>query len=212
MRFATSTWRGHWNTWLDVQALAPNLAGARNGIAKIRQRQADIARDSARLRDGAGRRPPGIGAGGGRSLEQTRRPGIAELQAALSEVARGLRRAESLAARARNLERTDPPAARDLYRQSLAIAADLPDALTGLKRTPPDPPTALGRPGLRRSHPTLLDAPCSRWPGLAHLRRRSQGGRSASASGGWHPDRRGQYLRIRRHARDARATPWATPS
>ena len=44
---------------------------------------------------------------------------------------------------ARNLERTDPPAARSLYRQSLAIAADLPEAIAGLNRTPPDPPTAL---------------------------------------------------------------------
>ena len=58
-------------------------------------------------------------------------------------MARALRRAESLAARARNVERTDPAAARDLYRQSLAIAADLAEALAGLKRTPPDPPTAL---------------------------------------------------------------------
>ncbi len=61
----------------------------------------------------------------------------------MSELARGLRRAELLAARARNLERSDPAAARDLYRQSLAIAADLPEAVAGLKRTPPDPPTAL---------------------------------------------------------------------
>ncbi len=44
---------------------------------------------------------------------------------------------------ARKQERIDPPAARSLYRQSLAIAADLPDAVAGLGRTPPDPPTAL---------------------------------------------------------------------
>ena len=38
--------------------------------------------------------------------------------------------------------RTDSAAARALYRQSLAIAADLPEALAGLKRTPPDTPTS----------------------------------------------------------------------
>jgi hypothetical protein len=126
-----------------VQAFAPNLPGARNGFAKVHQRQADIARvqlayETARA---GGRLVSARGA-----IEAWSKlvdPESLELQAAMSEVARGLRRAESLAARARNLERTDPTTARDLYRQSLAIAADLPDALTGLKRTPPDPPTAL---------------------------------------------------------------------
>ena len=112
-----------------VQAFAPNLAGARNGIAKVRQRQADIARvqlayETARA---GGRLVSARGAV--EAWSKLVDPESPELQAAMSEVARGLRRAESLAARARNLERTDPPAARDLYRQSLAIAADLPDAL-----------------------------------------------------------------------------------
>jgi hypothetical protein len=126
-----------------VQALAPNLPGARNGMTKVRQRHVDIERvqlayETAR----AGGRLVSARA----AVEAWSRlvdPNSPELQAAKSEVARGLRRAESLAARARNMERTDPAAARDLYRQSLAIAADLADALTGLKRTPPDPPTAL---------------------------------------------------------------------
>jgi len=126
-----------------VQAFAPNLAGAKNGIAKIRQRQADIARvqlayETARA---GGRLVSARGAV--EAWSKLVDPESLELQAALSEVERLLRRAESLAARARNLERTDPAAARDLYRQSLAIAADLPDSLTGLKRTPPDPPAAL---------------------------------------------------------------------
>ena len=126
-----------------LQVLAPNLAGARNGLTKVRQRQADIARiqlayETARA---GGRLVSARGA-----VEAWSRlvdPESPELQTAISEVARGLRRAESLAARARNLERTDPPTGRDLYRQALAIAADLANALTGLKRTPPDPPTAL---------------------------------------------------------------------
>ena len=127
-----------------VQVFAPNLPGARNGIAKIQQRQADIARvqlayETARA---GGRLVSARGAA--EAWSKLVDPESLELQAAMSDVARGLRRAESLAARARNLERTDPAAARDLYRQSLAIAADLPDALTGLSRTPPDAPSELG--------------------------------------------------------------------
>ena len=70
-------------------------------------------------------------------------PASPEVQAAWKDVAVGLRQAEELAARAARLERTDPPAARELYRKSLEIAADLPDAVAGLGRCPPDAPTAL---------------------------------------------------------------------
>ena len=70
-------------------------------------------------------------------------PTSPDLQAAWSELSKGLLRAEALAAKARKLERTDSAAARALYRQSLAIAADLPEAVAGLKRTPPDTPTSL---------------------------------------------------------------------
>jgi hypothetical protein len=126
-----------------VQELAPNLPGARNGIAKIQQRQADIARvkltyETAR----AGGRLFAARA----AIESWSRlvdPASADLQAAWSGIARNLEEAERLAGRARRLERIDPPAARELYRQSLAIAADLPEAQTGLNRTPPDPPAAL---------------------------------------------------------------------
>jgi hypothetical protein len=56
---------------------------------------------------------------------------------------RRLRDAHALAARARSRERSDPRVARELYRKSLAIAADLPSALAGLSRCPPDPPSDL---------------------------------------------------------------------
>jgi hypothetical protein len=126
-----------------VQEFAPNLAGARNGIARIRERQADIARvqltyETAR----AGGRLVSARAAA-EAWSRLVDPSSPELQSVMSELARGLRRAELLATRARNLERTDPAAARDLYRQSLAIAADLPEAIAGLRRAPPDPPTVL---------------------------------------------------------------------
>ncbi len=70
-------------------------------------------------------------------------PSDPELEAAWNEVARGLRDAQALLARARDREPTDPAAARLLYRQALALAADLPEARSGLLRCPPDPPSCL---------------------------------------------------------------------
>jgi len=70
-------------------------------------------------------------------------PSLPEVRDAWKEVTSALLQAEELAARARRLERVDPPAARSLYRKSLDIAADLPDALAGLTRCPPDAPTGL---------------------------------------------------------------------
>jgi hypothetical protein len=126
-----------------VLEFAPNLTAARNGVAKIRQRQAAIRRVQLAYetaREG-GRLISARAAveAWGRLVD----PASADLQEAWTDLAQQLRRAEALAARARNLERSDPPAARALYRQSLSIAADLPEALTGVKRTPPDPPGAL---------------------------------------------------------------------
>ncbi len=126
-----------------VLELVPNLPGARKGINRVRQRQADIAR--VRLTYETAR-------AGGRLFAARAAletwcglvdPASADVQAARADLSKSLGQAESLAATARNLERSDPPAARSLYRQSLAIAADLPEAIAGLKRTPPDPPTAL---------------------------------------------------------------------
>ncbi len=126
-----------------VQEFAPNLGGARNGVAKIKQRQADIAR--VQLAYQAARSGGRLASARG-VIEAWSRlvdPASPDLQAAWSDLSKDLLRAEALAARARNLERTNSSAARDLYRQSLAIAADLPEALAGLKRTPPEAPTAL---------------------------------------------------------------------
>jgi hypothetical protein len=126
-----------------VQELAPNLPGARNGVSRVRQRQAEIARvKSAYETARAGGRLIAARA----ALETWSRlvdPGSADLQAARSDLTAQLIRALALAAKARGLERSDQTAARALYRQSLSIAGDLPEALAGLSRTPPDPPSAL---------------------------------------------------------------------
>jgi hypothetical protein len=126
-----------------VQEIAPKLAGARNGINRIRERQAAIARlklayETARAGEKLSAARAALEAWG-RLVD----PSSAELRTARSELMRHLSRAEALAAKARGLERSDPPAARALYRQSLSIASDLPEALAGLNRTPPDAPGAL---------------------------------------------------------------------
>ena len=126
-----------------VQEFAPNLPGARNGVAKIRQRQAEIARVQLAYQTAWS---GGRLAAARSAIEVWSRlvdPASPDLQGAWSELSKGLLRAEALAAKARKLERTDAAAAREIYRQSLAIAADLPEAVAGLKRTPPDTPTAL---------------------------------------------------------------------
>jgi hypothetical protein len=126
-----------------VQEFAPNLPGVRNGMAKIRKRQADIAAVQLAYRTArAGARLVSARA----AVEAWSRlvdPTSPDLQAAWSELSTELLRAEALAAKARNVERTDAAAARTLYRQSLAIAADLPEAVAGLRVTPPDTPTSL---------------------------------------------------------------------
>ncbi|WP_165229130.1 hypothetical protein [Aquisphaera insulae] len=127
----------------QVQRYAPNHPGARNGLEKIRERQAAIeqVRMACELAL-AGRRL----AAARRAADAWRRlddPANPEIRQAWKAIGEGLRQAESLAARGRALERVDPSAARALYRRSLEVAADLPEALAGLQRCPPDGPTGL---------------------------------------------------------------------
>jgi hypothetical protein len=126
-----------------VQEAIPNHVGARKGIDRVRHRQAEIAQARASWEAA---RAGGKLVAGRAAVEAWRRladPSDSEIAAAWNEVARGLRDAQALLARARSLETTDPPAARLLYRQALAIAADLPEAQSGLLRCPPDPPSRL---------------------------------------------------------------------
>ncbi|MDR3622275.1 MAG: fibronectin type III domain-containing protein [Paludisphaera borealis] len=126
-----------------VQSFAPHHVGARNGMAKIQERRVEIeqARMVFELAEAGGRMTAAL-----KALEAWRRiddPGSAEIRKARELVADRVRRAEGLAAKARKLERVDPPQARRIYRMSLELAADLPNALDGLSRCPPDAPTNL---------------------------------------------------------------------
>ena len=92
----------------QVQKFAPHHVGARNGMAKIRQHEADVeySRMAYELAV-AGKKLVAAR----HAVEAWRKlvdPASPEVQAAWKDVVVGLRQAEELAARARKLERTDP--------------------------------------------------------------------------------------------------------
>ena len=126
-----------------VQQYAPNHPGARKGIETIRRHMAEA--DAARSACELSRSRRHLVAARVAVLAWARLvpPDSPELVAARDEVARGIRMAQSLAARARGIEADDPKGARTLYEKALAIAADLDDAREGLRRSPPDPPSNL---------------------------------------------------------------------
>jgi hypothetical protein len=123
-----------------VLELAPKHVGARKGIEKVKQKLAGIETARAavdvelqRRHLVAARKALGLWA-------QVVDPTDPDLRSAGSSVTKGLRDAVALATRARSLAGTDPAAARGLYRQALALAADLAEARDGLQACPPDPP------------------------------------------------------------------------
>ncbi len=142
-----------------VREFAPRHIGARKGIEKVeaqldRIRKARAAYDLARARNRlvAARSAAEVW---GRLVE----PNQPEVQSALDDLGKLLEKAARLTAKADAVASTDPGAARAAYRQALAIAADLPEAVDGLRRCPPDGPTDLraevasGRVRLRWSAP-----------------------------------------------------------
>jgi len=127
----------------QVQRYAPNHAGARKGVETVRRQMAE-AEEARSVSEAARARRHLVAAHAAiltwARLAPTDAP---EVVAAREEVARGIRMAQSLAARARGAEADDPGGARALFQKALAIAADLDDAREGLRRCPPDPPSGL---------------------------------------------------------------------
>ncbi len=126
-----------------VQELAPNHAGARKGVERVKERVTEIdhARSDYEIARAGARLVEAKTAtlAWGRLVD----PSTPEWRAAFTEVTRGLRDAQALLARARGLERSDPAKSRELYRRALALASDLPEARLGLDRAPPSPPSDL---------------------------------------------------------------------
>ena len=126
-----------------VQSFAPSHSGARKGIAAVSKWLAEIERRRSEFELACSNRM--LISARNRLKEWSRLtvPDDPDRRAAWDVINQRIAEALQHAARARAREATDPKAARDYYRKSLSIVADLPAALEGLKRTPPDPPSDL---------------------------------------------------------------------
>lgn len=144
-----------------VQRMAPRHVGARKGLEKLQAQIGEIRRLKGVFAvERSGQRLVAARA----VLEHWGRlvsPGEPVFRAALEDVTRRLAEAEALTARGREQVGRDPAEARVLYRRALVLATDLPEALDGLRRCPPDGPSALfaearaGRVMLRWSAPAV---------------------------------------------------------
>ena len=126
-----------------VRQYAPRHAGARKGIEAVRRRMAEAEAARSAAESARAKRHLVAARAAVRAWARLVPDDEPESLAAAAEVARGLRMAEALAARARACEADDPKAARGLYEKALAVAADLAAARDGLRRCPPDPPSNL---------------------------------------------------------------------
>jgi hypothetical protein len=126
-----------------VQDFAPHHVGTRVGIEKAHQKIAEIDAIKAKLNMERARRHLVAARAALDVWKRLDRSDQADLLAAWNEITLGLAEAHALTARAKDLAMQDPRAARALYRQSLAICADLPETHEGLRTCPPDPPTGL---------------------------------------------------------------------
>ncbi len=126
-----------------VQGYAPTHSGARKGIETIRRLRLEA--DEARAACEAARARRHLVAAREALLAWARLVDLASADyvAARDEVARGLKMAQAIAARARAIEAEDPRAARVLFEKALGIASDLDEARQGLNRCPPEAPTGL---------------------------------------------------------------------
>jgi hypothetical protein len=126
-----------------VQHFAPRHAGARKAIEKIRERLAEIDRARATLDLERARHHLVAARVAVETWARLVPPESIDVEVAREEIHRGLREAVALATQGRALLESDPRQARHLFRQSLALSADLPEARDGLRRCPPDPPSDL---------------------------------------------------------------------
>ena len=126
-----------------VQEFAPQHIGARKGIERIKETQAEIDRAKSQFELERSRHHLISArdwlATWGRLVD----PSLPELRKAMLQINELLRDARVLAAKAKTIAESDPSAARDLFRRALGICGDLPEALEGLKICPPEPPTDL---------------------------------------------------------------------
>ncbi len=126
-----------------VQEFAPKHVGARKGIMKIREKQAEIEKARTSWESAFASSKLQAARAAVVAWANLSDPSAPEIKDAWLKVTKSLHDAQALARHGQNLEASDPKAARAHYRQALSIAADLPEAIEGLKRCAPDPPVEL---------------------------------------------------------------------
>jgi hypothetical protein len=126
-----------------VQEFAPHHIGARKAIEKIKERLAEVETKKADFELARSRNHLNAAREALIAWARVVPPDSPPLLAAQTDLIAGLRGAQAFVARARAVQESDPASARALYRQALAIAADLAEARDGLRSLPPDPPTML---------------------------------------------------------------------
>jgi hypothetical protein len=126
-----------------VQHFAPHHVGARKGVEKIKEKLAEIDQAKAAFQVEKSRHHLVAARAALDAWSRLVDPTLPELRANVAEVIHDLREAHRLARAAEALVETDPAQARGLFRQSLGLAADLPEARDGLRRFPPEAPRSL---------------------------------------------------------------------
>jgi hypothetical protein len=125
-----------------VQQFAPHHVGARKGVEKVKERLAEIDQAKAAFQVEKSRRRLVAARAALETWSRLVDPTSLELKTNLAEVIHDLRDAHRLVQAAEAFVETDPVRSRALFRESLALAADLPEAKDGLRRFPPEAPRA----------------------------------------------------------------------
>jgi hypothetical protein len=125
-----------------AQDFAPHHVGARKAVEKVEDRLAEIEARKTDFELARSRKNLVEARGYLSAWRELVAPGSPALLASQADLFGKLREAEGYVARAKDVEATDPKAARTFFRHALALAADLSEAREGLHRSPPDPPLA----------------------------------------------------------------------
>lgn len=126
-----------------VQEFAPHHVGTRKAVERVKLRLAEIDGVRAAFDLEFARNHMLAALEALRQWSQLVDPTSTELRKAHQEVTRRLKEARNRTSHAVELLDQRPDEARRLFREALALAADLPEARDGLLRCPPDPPTDL---------------------------------------------------------------------
>lgn len=126
-----------------VLELAPRHPAARKAADRVRQRAGELEQLRSAYEMERGRRAFVAARGVVESWARLADPAEPALAQARVSVQQALHESATLTARADELARSDPAAARTLYIKALGLVRDDPAPAEGLRRCPPDPPADL---------------------------------------------------------------------